>query len=408
MDFKPLEAGQLCLGEAVKFDVYDSRGRLLLRKGSTIASLAQEDRLAEQGLYVDEEVRAAIDRGQYRKELVDARPVWVASFADRKVSVVEMLASAQQALGVLLAERPASGFDARVMDIVDLTRKAGHLDPDAVLGCIVVQREHPYAIRHQVDTAVLCSLILESVGTPDDVVREVVAAALTMNVSMLEIQQFLYSQKTPLDSLQNATVRTHPLRGVRALQSLGIARPHWLEVVAQHHERIDGTGYPMSVRGDALCLGARVIGLADHYCTLVSERSYRDGLNPAVVCGKFRQGQAAAFDPDIVAALLRLLGVYPPGSVVHLAGGQVGIVSGRTQQAKRPTVVAWLSPQGMRYETGRKRATSDPMSAVDSAMPQGALKPLPQPAQLWAESFDIDFTTNAPAAPAPSAAPAAG
>ena len=135
--------------------------------------------------------------------------------------------------------------------------------------------------------------------------------------------------------------------------------------------------------------GARVLAVADQYCALVSERAYREGINPVLVAGKFRASPGTAFDPRVVAALLAQLGPYPPGALVHLAGGQIGVVCARTRSPQSPIVMACVSPQGVRYPVPRKKATSDSTSAIDRPMPQGALTPFPDAAELWADAYDV-------------------
>jgi len=384
MEAQRVDASQLRIGEPIPFDVYDAKGRLLTRKGATISSEDQVDRLVEQGLFFVEEERTRLVR--------DAAPrtrVQVPSYADRKVSVVRMLADARQALGALSESPEPEGFEEAVLAVADNVAAACRLDADAAVGSIVASRESAYPERHQVNCAVLACLVLGALGEPADVVREGIAAALTMNLAMLEIQQVLYRQKEALDAGQNAQVRSHPLRGERILRELGVARTHWLATVAQHHELVDGSGYPEALRGDAICVGARVLAVADQYCALVSERAYREGINPVLVAGKFRASPGTAFDPRVVAALLAQLGPYPPGALVHLAGGQIGVVCARTRSPQSPIVMACVSPQGVRYPVPRKKATSDSTSAIDRPMPQGALTPFPDAAELWADAYDV-------------------
>lgn len=384
MEAQRVEASQLRVGEPIPFDVYDAKGRLLTRKGATLSSEDQVDRLVEQGLFFVEEERTRLVRDAALRARVN-----VPSYADRKVSVVRMLADARQTLGELSESLSTSGFEAAVLALADNVAVACRLDADAAVGSIVASRESAYPERHQVNCAVLACLLLGALGEPADVVREGVAAALTMNLAMLDIQGILYRQKEALDDGQNAQVRSHPLRGERMLRELGVTRAQWLSTVAQHHELVDGSGYPDALRGDAICVGARVLAVADQYCALVSERAYREGINPVLVAGKFRSAPGAAFDPRVVAALLAQLGPYPPGALVHLAGGQIGVVCARTRSPQSPIVMTYVSPQGVRYPSPRKKATSDSTSAIDRALPQGALAPFPDAAELWADAYDV-------------------
>ena len=80
-----------------------------------------------------------------------------------------------------------------------------------------------------------------------------VAAALTSDIGMREIQQALFEQTAPLSSEQKAIVSAHPNRSCELLQAAGVEDKRWLQAIEQHHERVDGTGYPKGLAGDAIC-----------------------------------------------------------------------------------------------------------------------------------------------------------
>src|SRR5204862_3889390 len=108
-----------------------------------------------------------------------------------------------------------------------------------------------------------------------------VCAALTMNLAIVDLQDVLYRQQT-MTPEQREAIAEHPADAVKKLATLGVRDPLWLSIVEQHHEFLDGSGYPKKLAGDAVIREAQVIGLADRYCAAVTERTYRQPVAPDV------------------------------------------------------------------------------------------------------------------------------
>jgi HD-GYP domain-containing protein (c-di-GMP phosphodiesterase class II) len=373
-----VRADQIRVGQPLAFDAYDEHGRLLLKRGSIVHSEAQIERLLAQGVYA--EPRAA------------AKPVaaWD-PHAGRKLSVVALLAGSAGALRPLL-ERPrdAANFPAAILDIVAALRRACRLDADAALGNIVATIGTYYPARHALNCAALAELAMKRLGIDDAEAVPALAGILTMNVSMVDLQSALYFQQGELTQAQSAQVRAHPSTGVALLQAVGVTDRRWLDTVAQHHELLNGKGYPAALAGNAVCRPARVAAMADQYCALVSERAYRNGVNPAVVMKKLTEAPGDAMDATVFDAVRRELGIYPPGALVQLANGETGIVWRRTQTVEQPIVMAYLPEHGPRYDPPRKRLTSKTPYAVVKPVPMNALQPYPAVETIWDEAFEPD------------------
>ncbi|MEO5735586.1 MAG: HD domain-containing phosphohydrolase, partial [Rubrivivax sp.] len=121
------------------------------------------------------------------------------------------------------------------------------------------------------------------------------------------------------------TIRTHPERGHALLQEAGAVSAHTLDVVLHHHERIDGTGYPHRVSGDALGVYARMGAICDVYDAITSNRPYKSGWDPAESIERMSSWQGH-FDPAMLAAFVRSLGIYPTGSLVRLESHKLAVV----------------------------------------------------------------------------------
>lgn len=259
---------------------------------------------------------------------------------------------------VLTQPREVTGFvdtlHPLALELAALTRE----DPDVAIfhmvhGCGDLRAN--YSARHAIHTAMLMALIGRRKDWGDARTALGVKAALTMNLSIMALQDTLAHQLTPPTPAQRTEIQAHPDTTQQMLRELGVTDADWLDAVAQHHEQSDGRGYPHGL--------LKVHPLADavHTCDVfsakLSPRASRSSLpTPQAAAEIFRQRSAAYFG----ATIIRELGLYPPGSLVDLASGERAVVLCRTADAGAPQVavvtdaLACPLPMPMRSGTARQ------------------------------------------------------
>lgn len=382
---RQITADLIDLGAPLPVDLYDSRHRLLLRRGVVISTRAQLDRLMEEGLYGDAaEVEALAER---RHGAAPPHRHRQTPYAGIKLSVCELLGDVRQTLWKLLAAPPVTGFADRIAPLVLAVRRAAELDPDAALGQAALDRSFPPSVRHLVNVAAMVAALLHKAGRPGAEIDVAVAAALTMNLTSLALQDALYAQAGPLDSAQRAVIDAHPLAALERLRALGVRDDGWLLAVVQHHELHDGSGYPARRRGADICLPARAITLADQVCALLAERAYREPVNGIAVMKKLREAPPASLDPGLCAALCELMTPYPPGSAVRLVTDDLAIVSRRTRQPTAPTVMVFVTRMRQRLEQPRKKLAGNELTAIAEPVNHSQIQPPVRPREVWDEVF---------------------
>jgi hypothetical protein len=219
-----------------------------------------------------------------------------------------------------------------------------------------------YGARRSLHAAITSYLV----GPPPGLGRRralerVFKVALTMNLSMLELQGELARQRSAPTAAQRADLATHPMRSVELLMQAGITDEDWLQAVARHHEMEDGSGYPTG-RTDVGEL-ASLVRRADVYTAKLASRSHREALL-ADQAGR----QMFMQDPGhpMTAALVKEFGIYPPGCYVRLESGEMGIVVQRGPTVTTP-VVACLTTAAARCCRCRsawtRRTAATPSSA---------------------------------------------
>jgi HD-GYP domain-containing protein (c-di-GMP phosphodiesterase class II) len=232
-------------------------------------------------------------------------------------------------------------------------------DIDALIGGIHTDEQYRYSVIHPLHTAILCYMVAQDLKMDIDKTICLMAAALTSNVGMFEVQDEMNAQDGPLDTEQKRIVKNHPIVSAKILKRAGIKNKLWLETVLQHHEQIDGSGYPRQLRGTAFLREARILGLADRYHAMISPRAYRKGLSPTQALKKIFQTRGKEIDEKIALLFIKIVGIYPPGSFVRLSNGETAIVTRRGGDPMKPVVKSILSRSGKFLEKPKRRETSN-------------------------------------------------
>lgn len=395
-----IRAEQLRIGAPLPVDIYDGNNRLLLRRGHVLTSEHQLERLIEEGLFTDAPLPRAQDGASdeaagTQDETADARVADVskrtAARATQRVSIYAEVTDAAKTLEAIFCapeSNPTFGDDVR--QVAQGVLRACQLDPDAALAHVMFARGLRYPIRQAVNVAILTALLLERKKVDPARVMTATCAALTMNLSMQALQDHLYREKQPTET-QRKEIHSHPLRSAELLAALRIEDPLWRAMVEQHHELVDGTGYPNKLQGNAVLPEARVIGLADRYCAAVTERAYRSAVAPDVALNLLRTNSGTAIETTLVDDLVHWIGVYPPGTVVGLVNREVCVVTRRLRDPRHPVVYAVAAQSLQPFESPRKRLTaSQPQYHIEKVYPREVITFPVVPEVLWPRTVTDD------------------
>lgn len=221
-------------------------------------------------------------------------------------------------------------------------------EPDLALYLLVTIAGHElggYSALHAMACAAVGELTARWQGWPVQERRTLLRAALSMNLGMTALQDTLASQTAAPTKAQRAQIDAHAAASVAALRQAGVRDALWLEVVAEHHRGAAGTP---EAAADALPAGTRLaetLRRIDIYTAKLSRRGHRAAASPALAARDACLG--ANGQPDrIGATLLKVLGLYPPGTYVALASGEMGVVVARGARAHTPVVAVLRRADG--------------------------------------------------------------
>lgn len=276
-------------------------------------------------------------------------------------SVLHQLNESNRRLERLLHNlRNEHNAEAEIRDIARDVIQAVAINPDVALACIFLsQINGSYAVRHCIETAIVTVVIARAMDLGATNTLTVTAAALTMNVGMLRHHETFQNKNTPLTSEEQAIVRRHPEESVDMLRCVGIEDDEWISCVLMHHENDEGSGYPAGIASPQVTLNAKLLSIADRYCAQVSARNYRRSLPPFQALKNLVEDKAAPVDPALLQQFQRELGDYPPGCVVRLASGEIGVVSQRLPGADARTIHCLRDAAGAVLRPAEPRRTGD-------------------------------------------------
>jgi hypothetical protein len=337
MPRRPIDPAELTVGQPLRFNAFDAKGKLLLPLGQVIGSQAQLERLLQHGLFygTEEECRGP--------------------FLPPAPSPLALVLEARQRLQALLADPLPADFPLELAAIAERLRQACRSNPDVALASILLRSDGPYGARHAVNTAIACQLTGSAVDLEPAELSATVSAALTMNIAMFELQDELVALEGPLSDAQHSAVRAHCQLGVARLRDHGVTSTAWLNAVRDHHERADGSGYPGGKRGEDIGRPARLLALADVYCARVAARDYRPPLQPTLALRWLFLNEGAALDEQLARMFIKTLGIYPPGTGVRLRNGSIAVVIQRGPAGHQPVVASLTTHDGLRTASPIRR-----------------------------------------------------
>jgi putative nucleotidyltransferase with HDIG domain len=204
--------------------------------------------------------------------------------------------------------------DGTILGIVSLRKLLNHYafhmerllnETIEALTSAIGQRD-PYTVDHQRRVSLISVAIAKEMGLEAGHIDGLRMAALTHDVGKIDVPIELLSKPGKLSKAEFELIKQHPEAGYKILESVAFERPV-AEMVLQHHERMDGSGYPRGLRGNDILLESRIMGIADVFEAIMSFRPYRQALGIDKAREEIANNSGTSFDPDIVDVFLELL-----------------------------------------------------------------------------------------------------
>lgn len=362
-----VKVGDIELGKPLPFSIYTQEQLLLLKKTTVVSSLKQLNILLERGVYrnlTEQEIQALkIPKENLAK--LESNP-----FACIRYCVEKL-----HPLTLAINSRQAENAHFEIQNLAGLLKNVVTLDPNAALGAIHLMHSislASYAVSHVIYTSIVSGLLARRRNLPDSEIEIIICAALTMNVNIMQLQDLLYEQSSPLTDDQRQQIYGHPESSASLLKDAGVHSESWLQIVTQHHEKNDGSGYPRNLSNDDIFEGAKIVALSDIYTSLITGRKHRPPILAHEAIKTLFAKRGGEIDEQLANQFIREIGVYPPGTLIQLENGEIALITKRSvtksNKTSGPYALSLVSPRGAKYQQSPTRDCSIDLFKIRKAL----------------------------------------
>ena len=203
---------------------------------------------------------------------------------------------------------------------------------DAMLCLARIRAKDAYLMEHSMNVAILLANFGRYLGLERNVLKELTLGGLLHDVGKIMTPDEVLNKPGKLTDEEFGVMRQHVVHSYDILSNTAGITPTMLEVAANHHERLDGTGYPQRLKGEQLSLYTRMSGIVDVYDAVTADRVYKQGMQPTQAFRVLLKGINQHFDAELVTKFIKCMGVYPVGTLVQLSNQRLAVVMQRNEQ----------------------------------------------------------------------------
>jgi HD-GYP domain-containing protein (c-di-GMP phosphodiesterase class II) len=216
-------------------------------------------------------------------------------------------------------------------------------NPDACIWLARMQAEDNYTFHHSLRCSIWSVALGRQLGLPKADLRSLAIGGLLFDVGKLQLDKSLLACNRRLTTAEFEQIKQHVHLGAEALENSGVINRDVLAMVAHHHERHNGNGYPDGLAGNDIPVFARIAAIVDCYDAITSNRPYAKALPPSLAIKKLYEWKDIDFQAELVEEFIQAVGIYPAGSLVELSSGEVAIVVAEYRSRRlRPQVMVLL------------------------------------------------------------------
>ncbi|MBL8482649.1 MAG: HD-GYP domain-containing protein [Rhodocyclaceae bacterium] len=218
-------------------------------------------------------------------------------------------------------------------------------NPDALLWLTRLKRSDRYSYDHALDVAIHIMVFGRHLGLPREQLKVLGVAGMLQDVGKLRCPASLLQKNGSLSTEEFSLIKQHVTHTLSMLQADGRLPEPVLDVIRRHHERVDGSGYPLGLRGDAVGLFGEMAGIVDGYCAMTSHRAYGVAVENQRALEQIYARRGKQFSENTVDQFIQCIGLYPVGTLVELNTGEVAVVVEQNRVRRlKPRVMVLLGP----------------------------------------------------------------
>ncbi|MGY6276796.1 HD-GYP domain-containing protein [Methylomonas sp. MgM2] len=199
-------------------------------------------------------------------------------------------------------------------------------NPDAMVSLLRIKQADLYTYQHSVAVATLLISFCRSLELEQNQIELAGIGGLLHDVGKMMVPGYILNKPGKLSEREFAVMRKHVALGRTILENTVGISPISVKIAAEHHERYNGSGYPLGLKGDQISQFGHMAAIVDFYDALTSRRVYHAGLEPTAVLQQLLEGADRHFAAPLVHSFIRTVGIYPVGTLVKLENDDLAVV----------------------------------------------------------------------------------
>ena len=218
-------------------------------------------------------------------------------------------------------------------------------NPEAMIWLARLRSADQYSYDHALDVSVHLMVFARFLGLASKVIEQVGVAGLMQDIAKIDIPSEILNKADNLTDEEYLLVQSHVASSLEMLLGQDAFPNHILEIVASHHERADGSGYPRRLKGERISFHGELAGIVDTYCAMTRDRAYGTAISTQKALEALTRMRGTKFRDVVIDQFIQCIGLYPIGSLVELNTGEVGVVIQQNQVRRlKPRLMILLGP----------------------------------------------------------------
>ncbi|HSH85849.1 MAG TPA: HD-GYP domain-containing protein [Methylophilus sp.] len=234
-----------------------------------------------------------------------------------------------------------------VMPLVDEISASVNRNTHALISLVRLKTADDYTYLHSIAVSALMTSLAKELKLSETEVKQAGLAGLMHDMGKAEVPLKILNKPGSLTDNEFSVIRQHPQNGYDLLMRANITDPVTLDVCLHHHEKMDGSGYPGHLSGDDISIYAKMGAVCDVYDAITSARAYKPAWEPGIALKRMASWNGH-FDPVVLEAFIKSMGIYPIGTLVMLKSGRLAVVVRQsTESLLKPVVKAFFSTKSL-------------------------------------------------------------